>query len=63
MLSHEFHLEVASDAYFGKGTDIAFKVVVIKQFVPDCSAWLFACEGQITIPEPRCQALDGALLC
>lgn len=27
MLSHEFHLEVASDAYFGKGTDNAFKVV------------------------------------
>lgn len=40
MLSYEFHLEVASDAYFGKGTDIAFKVVFIKHFVPDCSAWL-----------------------
>lgn len=38
MLSHEFHLEVASDAYIGKGTDIAFKVVVVKQFMPDCSA-------------------------
>ena len=60
MLSLEFHLEVANDAYFGKGTDITSKIVVGKQFVSDCSAQVFAFEGQFTKPGPRRKAWDGA---